>query len=53
MEPINPCKILDDIYHLAVLAKVVPNSCNSAFDLRNGTSALAIERAKDINACCP
>jgi hypothetical protein len=42
MAPIKPCKILEEIYHLAVFFSVVPSSASLLLTLVTGVSAAAI-----------
>jgi hypothetical protein len=49
----NPCKILEEICHLAVFFKVPKNSVNLVFAFIKGASAVTILSAILIKACWP
>ncbi|MBO7079809.1 MAG: hypothetical protein J6W64_08395 [Bacilli bacterium] len=53
MVPINPCKILEEICHLAVFFKVVKNPDRCVPIVTSGLSAAAIDCANYANAACP
>jgi hypothetical protein len=53
MAPINPCKILDEIYQRAVFFRVVNNPPSLPPKVIADASAAAILWARDKNAYCP